>query len=81
MNSYTNNSKLNLFKEDTMYLIDLDKVETIYASNAKVLVRTADNQIYTSKQKLYQLEEILSSTSFVRISNSEIVNFDKVEKL
>ena len=33
------------------------------------------------KRKLYELEENFKNTSFVRISNSEIVNFNKVKSL
>ena len=36
---------------------------------------------YISKSKLYELEEQIKEPSFIRISNSEIINFDKVENL
>ena len=75
------NNKLNVSKDSNMYILELKDIETIYASNNKVYVRTTNNEVYTTKEKLYQLEENLKFTSFVRISNSEIVNFDKVEKL
>ena len=75
------NNKLNVLKDSNMYILELKDIETIYSSNNKVYVRTINNEIYTTKEKLYQLEENLKFTSFVRISNSEIVNFDKVEKL
>ena len=75
------NNKLKVFKDSNMYIISLIEIETIYASNNKIYVRTKNNDTYISKQKLYELEEILKHTSFVRISNSEIVNFNEVEKL
>ena len=75
------NNKLKVFKDSNMYIISLNEIETIYASNNKIYVRTKNNDTYISKQKLYELEEILKHTSFVRISNSEIVNFNEVEKL
>ena len=75
------NNKLNVSKDSNMYILELKDIETIYASNNKVYVRTTNNEVYTTKEKLYQLEENLKFTSFVRISNSEIVNFNKVEKL
>lgn len=80
-NSVTINNKLNVFKDTNLYILPLEEIETIFSSNNKVYVRTKNNELYTSKQKLYELEEILKNTSFVRISNSEIVNFDEVEKL
>lgn len=80
-NSLLVNNKLNVFKDSNIYIISLEEIETIYASNNKVYVRTKSNELYSIKQKLYELEEQLKYTSFVRISNSEIVNFDEVEKL
>ena len=80
-NSLTLNNKLNVFKDSNMYILSLDEIETIYASNNKVYVRAKNNTLYLIKQKLYELEELLKNTSFVRISNSEIVNFNEVEKL
>lgn len=80
-NSLVFNNKLNVSKDSNMYILKLEEIETIYAYNNKVYVRSTNNELYTIKEKLYQLEEKLKFTSFVRISNSEIVNFDKVEKL
>ena len=80
-NSFTLENKLNVYKDSNMYILNLDEIESIYASNNKVYVRTIKNETFTTKDKLYQLEELLKYTSFVRISNSEIVNFDKVERL
>ena len=36
---------------------------------------------YRLRERLYELEEILDSDSFVRISNSEIVNVKKIIRL
>ncbi len=80
-NTIALDNKLKVFKDSNMYIIPLNEIETIYASNNKIYVRTKNNDTYISKQKLYELEEILKHTSFVRISNSEIVNFNEVEKL
>lgn len=79
-NSFILNNKMNVFLEREMFLINLSDIETIYSSNNKVYVK-ANNNLYTTKYKLYELEEMLCNSTFVRISNSEIVNFDKVEKL
>ena len=37
-----------------------------------------ENQIYAVHLRLYELEERLDTTRFVRISNSEIINLDRV---
>ena len=41
----------------------------------------ADRAVYESPQRLYQLEQTLANTSFVRVSKSVILNADKVEKV
>ena len=40
-----------------------------------------DKGVYTVRQRLYELEEELEGTRFVRVSNSEIVNLDRVTAL
>ena len=51
----------------------------IYAYSGKVIAITKDKE-YVLKQRLYELESMLSDGRFVRISNSEIVNLDRVNK-
>ena len=63
--------------DDDTYILKEDEIESIYTENGKVCVRTKD-KIYYSKKRLYEFEEILSKDKFLRISNSEIVNFDEV---
>lgn len=52
----------------------------IYSENKKVYVRTAGD-CYEVKERLYVLEEQLREQKFVRISNSELVNVQQIEKL
>ncbi len=52
----------------------------IYSENKKVYVRTAED-CYEVKDRLYVLEEQLHEQKFVRISNSELVNVQQIEKL
>ena len=72
--------QLNGFKDNELYLLNQENVETFYTENGKVFARE-NNNIYLIKKRLYELEEILNSDKFVRISNSEIVNMKKVKKL
>lgn len=75
-----NDNKLVVWQKEKLYFIDFNEIETIYSSQGKVYVR-ANNNEYISKSKLYELEEQIKLHSFIRISNSEIINFDKVENL
>lgn len=72
--------QLNGFKNDEMYLLNQNDIETIYAEDGKVFAKENGNK-YLIKKRLYELEEILNSDKFVRISNSEIVNMKKVQKI
>lgn len=75
-----NDNKIIVWQKEKLYILDLKEIETIYSSQGKVYVR-ANNNEYISKNKLYELEEQIKIPSFIRISNSEIINFDKVENL
>lgn len=71
---------LKAFKDSKVYLLNQEDIETIYSENSKIYVR-CNNELYTIKNRLYELENMLNNKSFIRISNSEIINFDKVENI
>lgn len=52
----------------------------IFSANKMVYLETADGQ-YRIKERLYEMEEKLDKTRFVRISNSEIVNLRKIQRM
>ncbi len=52
----------------------------IYAQNQKVFVTTAKGD-YRLYERLYELEEMLDNTVFLRISNSEIVNIKRIRRM
>lgn len=58
----------------------LDEVDIIRieANAGKVLAHTSEGE-YVMRQRLYELESRLEDFSFVRISNSEIINLKKVK--
>ncbi len=68
---------LKVSLDDDTYILKEDEIESVYTENGKVYVKTP-TKTYLSKKRLYEYEEILSKDKFVRISNSEIVNFDEV---
>ena len=78
--SSINKKLLKAFKDDKIYILNQDDIETIYSENGKILAR-CNNELYTLKNRLYELEAILNKKIFTRISNSEIVNFKKVENI
>lgn len=73
----TKKESVKVSLDDDTYILKEHEIESIYTENGKVCVRTKD-KIYYSKKRLYEFEKILSKDKFLRISNSEIVNFDEV---
>ena len=58
-------------------ILEPEMVFRIYASGGKVSAVT-ENGEYVLRQRLYELEECLDGSCFVRISNAEIINLKKV---
>lgn len=65
-------------KNETLEILEQKNIIRIYTENQKVIARTT-NDIYNLKLKLYELEDILDSKYFVRISKSEIINIKYVK--
>ena len=76
----TSITKIYGYKNDKIFILEENKIETIYSENKKVFIRYENGNIYETKKRIYELENNLPN-KFVRISNSEIVNFDKVQNL
>ncbi len=66
------------FREERVELLEPAEVIRVYAAGGKVyaVTGTGESQL---RLRLYELEERLDKKSFVRISNSEIVNLKKVK--
>lgn len=67
-------------KDGCVEIINVASLIRIYSADKKVMIRT-DSGEFLSRQRLYEFEEILDSSNFVRISNSEIVNLKKIKNL
>ena len=78
--SSINQTFLKAYKDEKMYILHQNEIETIYSENGKIFIR-CNNSIYNIKSRLYELELLLDKKMFLRISNSEIVNFNKVENI
>lgn len=66
------------FRDDMVSILDQRDLYRIYAEAGRVYAET-DNGTYVLRQRLYEMEERLRRFSFVRISNSEIINLRKVK--
>lgn len=73
--------KIKVVKEQESRLVATSQIIRIYSANKKVYVRTKDDYCYEVKDRIYTLEEQLKDKDFVRISNSELVNVNEIEKL
>lgn len=68
------------FRESEALLLPRGDILRFFADGKGVSCQTAGG-VYTVRQRLYELEELLAGTRFVRVSNSEIVNLDQVSAL
>jgi DNA-binding LytR/AlgR family response regulator len=66
------------FRNGNATVLDADKIIRFYTANQKVYIVTESGE-YVSRMRLYELEERLSKTEFVRVSNSEIIHLRKVK--
>ena len=75
-----NESKYKVsLNEETFFITDKE-IESIYSLDKKVFIKTEENT-YQTKQRLYEFEGLLPSNDFIRISNSEIINLNKVKSI
>ncbi len=66
------------FKDDNAKILEEAKLIRMYTSNGKVIA-VSEHGEYTLRLRLYELEQRLNPSIFVRISNSEIINLKKVK--
>lgn len=65
-------------KNDKVELIEQSEIIRLYANSGKVFAVTSKGE-YIIRFRLYELEERLDKSMFVRISNSEIINLKKTK--
>ena len=66
------------FKDDSVQVLDPSSIYRVYAQSGKVFAETSNGN-YLLRLRLYEAEERLEKLSFVRISNSDIINLKKVK--
>lgn len=67
------------FYNDLAETLSPDNIIHIYSAGGKAFASVSKNE-YILRQRLYELEEQLTKHSFVRISNSKIINLKKIRK-
>ena len=65
-------------KGNDVFIINVSDVIMFYSEDKNNYCKT-DDGIFLIKEKLYYLEEKLPLKNFIRISNSAIINIEKVE--
>lgn len=66
-------------RDGALEILDEQDIYRIYAENGRVIAVTERGE-YALRRRLYELEQRLDKSRFVRISNSEIINLKKVRK-
>ena len=66
------------FQDDQVTILEPNQIYRFFASNGKVYAET-ELRKYVIRLRLYEVEQRLAGNSFVRISNSEIINLRKVK--
>ena len=71
--------KLTVTRGESEYYLNLQEILFFETAGAAVAVHTV-NQIYTTHQRLYELEEILPGI-FLRVSKSTILNIGRIRSV
>ncbi len=79
IDSFKSKPKIQFFKQDTEYYLDLNTILFFESDNGMVFAHTKKD-MFSISQKLYELENILPKY-FLRISKSTIVNIQKIYSL
>lgn len=64
--------------DNKVHLLSPERIYEIYSENKKIIARQKE-KLFILKHTLYELEELLKSENFIRISNSAMVNISYIE--
>lgn len=70
---------INGYKDRIVFRLNLRNINRFYTQLGTTYAEIEEGT-YKIKNKLYELEELLQNTSFIRISKSEIINVDQIKK-
>lgn len=80
LNELKNKQMLSGYKNERINLITINQIVYIEGLSRECYIHTMDEE-YASKERLFELEEKLQGTSFIRISKSIIVNINYIDYL
>ncbi len=72
--------KVRANDENEIVMLPCSEIIRIYSQEKRVYAVSAE-KTYLMHERLYELEECLDMHQFIRISNSEIVNVQKIKRL
>ncbi len=78
--SETHTKTLIGFRNETLVIIKVEDIIRFFSDNQKIYAQTGKDT-YTIKTRLYELEDKLDRNTFIRISNSEIINLNMVKNM
>lgn len=69
--SISNISSLTIsgYSSDKIYILNLNEIYSFYSESGRVYAKT-NNNIYTVKYRLYELENLLNFKNYIRISKN-----------
>ena len=73
-------SPFTAFRDNEAVMLPLQDILR-FCTDGKGVICETEKGTYTVRQRIYELEEELQGTRFVRISHSEMVNLDRVTAL
>ena len=73
-------SQMTVIKDDESYIIDIAKIVYIESVDRRTFVYT-ENECYETKLKLYETEERLCGSGFLRISRSCLVHLRYIRSI
>lgn len=73
--------KFSVEKGDRMGVVDVDKIELIYAKDRLVYLKTLDGEVYRTKLTLQEYEAKLPPENFFRCHRNYIVNVNQIREI
>ena len=73
-------SQLTVYANSTAFIVPTSEIFYVESVDLKTYVYTQNN-VYLAKNKLYEVEEMLSTSEFLRVNRQTIVNITKIQNI